>query len=151
MSSLVRTVIPVLRALLPNVLETVEAGDLWIGDRNFCTTGFLFGIENRQAAFLIRQHLNLPWRATSELVEVGRTEGGLVFSQTGIVDYEGNELVCRRIVVKLDKPTRDGETFIALLTNLPESRASALVVAQLYRSRWRIETLFQVAEAEFSL
>jgi hypothetical protein len=51
------------RALLSNVLETVEAGDLWIGDRNFCTTGFLFGIENRQADFLIRQHLNLPWQA----------------------------------------------------------------------------------------
>jgi hypothetical protein len=137
------------RSLLPKVLETVEAGDLWIGDRNFCTTRFLLGIENRQAAFLIRQHLNLPWRATSELVEVGRTEGGLVFSQTGIVDCEGKELVCRRIEVKLDKPTRDGETFIALLTNLPESRASAQVVAQLYRSRWRIETLFQVATLNF--
>jgi hypothetical protein len=137
------------RALLPNVLETVEAGDLWMGDRNFCTTGFLFGIENRQAAFLIRQHLNLPWQATSELVEEGRTEGGLVFSQTGIVAYDGQELLCRRVVVQLDQPTRDGETSIALLTNLPESQASALVVAQLYRARWRIETLFQVATLNF--
>ena len=25
------------RALLSEVLATVEAGDLWIGDRNFCT------------------------------------------------------------------------------------------------------------------
>ena len=24
------------RSLLPEVLETVEAGDLWIGERNFC-------------------------------------------------------------------------------------------------------------------
>jgi hypothetical protein len=137
------------RALLPNVLETVEAGDLWIGDRNFCTTGFLFGIENKQAAFLIRQHLNLPWQATSELVEEGRTDGGLVFSQTGIVEHDGQTLLCRRIVVKLDEATRDGDTFIALLTNLPESQASALVVAQLYRSRWRIENLFQVATLNF--
>ena len=29
------------RALLPQVLETVEPGDLWIEDRNFCTTSFL--------------------------------------------------------------------------------------------------------------
>lgn len=137
------------RALLSNVLETVEAGDLWIGDRNFCTTGFLFGIENRQAAFLIRQHLNLPWQATSELVEVGRTEGGMVFSQTGIVACNRQILLCRRILVKLDQPTRDGDTFIALLTNLPESQVSALVVAQLYRFRWRIETLFQVATLNF--
>jgi hypothetical protein len=28
------------RALLPAVLETVRAGELWLGDRNFCTRGF---------------------------------------------------------------------------------------------------------------
>ena len=38
------------RALLPEVLETVEASDLWIGDRNFCTTGFILGIESKQAS-----------------------------------------------------------------------------------------------------
>ena len=44
------------RSLLPQVLPTVQAADLWIADRNFCTTGFLFGIAARSAAFLIRQH-----------------------------------------------------------------------------------------------
>ncbi len=34
------------RSLLPEVLETVEAADLWIGDRNFCTTEFIFSIES---------------------------------------------------------------------------------------------------------
>ena len=34
------------RRILPQVLPTVEADDLWIADRNFCTTGFLFGIAN---------------------------------------------------------------------------------------------------------
>src|SRR5713101_6687435 len=37
------------RSLLPAVLETVQAGEVWIEDRNFCTTGFLFGIERRRA------------------------------------------------------------------------------------------------------
>lgn len=137
------------RALLPEVLKTVEAGELWIGDRNFCTTGFLFGIESQQAAFIIRQHQNLPWQAESELEREGRTEGGEVFSQTGVVSYQGQELRCRRVVVQLDQPTRDGETYIALLTNLPQTDASSLLVAQLYRSRWRIETLFQVATDTF--
>ena len=50
------------RSLIPEVLETVEAGDLWLADRNFCTTGFIFGIESQQAFFLLRQHQNLPWR-----------------------------------------------------------------------------------------
>ena len=137
------------RTLLPFVLKTVKAGDLWIGDRNLCTTGFLFGIESRQAAFIIRQHQNLPWQAESELQREGRIEGGEVFSQTGVVSYQGQQLRCRRVVVQLDQPTRDGETDIALLTNLPETDASSLLVAQLYRKRWRIETLFQVATETF--
>ena len=137
------------RSLLPEVLDTVEASDLWIGDRNFCTSEFIFKIESKQAFFLVRQHQNLPWQETSALVESGSTEGGLVFEQTGVVSYEGQELHCRRVVVQLDRPTRDGETEIALLTNLPEKEASAVLVAQLYRSRWRIETLFQVATQTF--
>ncbi len=76
---------------------------------------------------------------------MGSTEGGLVFEQTGVVSYEGQELHCRRVVVQLEQPTRDGETEIALLTNLPETDAPSVLVAQLYRKRWRIETLFQIA------
>ncbi len=38
------------RSLLPEVLETIEAGDLWIGDRNFCTTGFILGLESKPAS-----------------------------------------------------------------------------------------------------
>ena len=98
-----------------------------------------------QAFFLVRQHQNLPWQETSKLQREGRIEGGEVFSQTGVVSYQGQQLRCRRVVVQLDQPTRDGETSIALLTNLPETDAPSVLVAQLYRSRWRIETLFQVA------
>ena len=137
------------RALLPEVLKTVEASDLWIGDRNLCTTGFLFGLESRQAAFIIRQHQNLPWQGETELVWEGDTDGGQVFSQMGVVSYEGQQLRCRRVVVRLDQPTRDGETEIALLTNLPIADACSVLVAQLYRKRWRIETLFQVATETF--
>ncbi len=137
------------RSLLPEVLETVEAGDLWIGDRNFCTTGFIFGIEAKQAFFLVRQHQNIPWQAESPLVWEGETEGGEVFSQTGVVSYEGHSCPCRRVVVQLNQPTRDGETQIALLTNLPPADASAVLVGQLYRKRWGVETLFQVATETF--
>ncbi len=51
--------------------------------------------------------------------------------------------------MKLNQPTRDGETQIALLTNLPAAAASSILVAQLYRKRWRVETLFQVATETF--
>lgn len=32
------------RAILTQILETVEAKDVWIGDRNLCTQLFIFGI-----------------------------------------------------------------------------------------------------------
>ncbi len=51
--------------------------------------------------------------------------------------------------MKLDKPTRNGEIEIALLTNLTSAEASSILVAQLYRKRWRVETLFQVATQTF--
>src|SRR5207248_7968086 len=48
----------------------------------------------------------------------------------------------RRVVVELDQPTRDGDTAIALLTNLPAA-VDARTVAKAYRKRWRIEGAFQ--------
>jgi Transposase DDE domain len=137
------------RSLLPDVLETVEAGNLWIGDRNFCTQEFLIGIASKQASFIIRQHKGLPWQPINELQNQGQSEGGEVFEQDVILEYSGTKLNCRRIVVKLEKPTRDGETEIAILTNLPVSHASSILVSQLYRKRWRVETLFQVVTQNF--
>ena len=46
----------------------------------------------------------------------------------------------------LDKPTRDGDTEIHLLTNLPVKDARGDVVADLYRRRWTIETAFAEME-----
>ena len=60
--------------LLDQVLATVEANDVWIEDRNFCTLGFLFGIAKRQACFVVRQHQNLPWQAVTELEYAGESE-----------------------------------------------------------------------------
>src|SRR5215210_7941318 len=41
------------RSLLDRVLGLVRARDLWIDDRNFCTTNFLFGIAGREASFVV--------------------------------------------------------------------------------------------------
>ena len=47
----------------------------------------------------------------------------------------------------LNAQTRDGEKAIVILTNLPKTRADARLIAELYRKRWRIETMFQELEA----
>jgi len=134
------------RSLFDSILPMVESGDLWIDDRNFCTTGLTFGIARRQACFLVRQHANsLHWELVGERTCRGRIETGKVFEQAiRLHDPEtGETLLARRITVELKEPTRDGETEIHLLTNLPQSDAGAKQVAQLYAKRWTIERAFQ--------
>jgi IS4 transposase len=131
------------RSLLADVLETVKPGDLWIEDRNFCTVGFIHGIARRKAFFLVREHKNLPWKALGELRSIGRVESGAVFEQeVEVTNDEGKSLRLRRIFLRLDEPTRDGETEVALLTNV--WRISALTLARLYLKRWTIESLFNL-------
>lgn len=145
------------RALLGPVLQTVQAGELWIEDRNFCTVGWLRGVVvERKAHVLVREHQGLPWTAVAqaegELRYVGRVETGEVFEQTvtltpeqgTVTTDDGTPLQLRRVVIKLDKPTRDGETELAVLTDLTEKQADSLTLARLYLKRWRIETVFQV-------
>jgi hypothetical protein len=55
----------------------------------------------------------------------------------------GATLVVRRITVELATSTRQGETELHLLTNLPPADASAPQISALYADRWTIETAFQ--------
>jgi IS4 transposase len=137
------------RSLLDRLLALVRPRDLWIEDRNFCTTGFVFGVVRRRAFFVLRQHAgNLPWQFVGKRRSCGRIDTGKVFEQTIRVAHEDGEvLFLRRITVVLDRPTRDGDTEIHLLTNLPARDARAKAIAELYRKRWTIETAFAELEA----
>jgi Transposase DDE domain len=132
------------RALLGEVLPLVQPRDVWVADRNFCTTDFLFGIAARQGFFVIRQHAQtLHWRLKGKRHYCGRSETGAVYEQAvELRDEEGNLLTARRVTVELDQPTRDGDTELHILTNIPQGDANALVIAELYRGRWTIESAF---------
>jgi hypothetical protein len=131
------------RSLLDQVLPVVQPRDLLIDDRNFCTIAFLFGIAQRQARFITRQHGRMPWRPLGQKRYVGECQTGWVYERAAILMERGRELKVRRITVELKKPTRDGDTAIHLLTNLALSKAKALRVAALYLKRWTLETAFQ--------
>ena len=132
------------RSLFGEVLETVQADDLWIPDRNFCTCAFLWEIDTRGASFITRQHAGLPLETVNVLHAVGRRETGHVAEQrVQVRDAQGGTHLFRRIQVKLDPATRDGDRVLYLLTNLPLRKASAKRVARLYRKRWTLETAFQ--------
>ena len=135
------------RALLGEVLPRIEAGELWLHDRNFCTRDFLCGHVARGAFFISRQHQKLPWEALSELRPAGRVEPGKVAEQqVRVCDSAGKGYTFRRIRLELDEPTRDGERVIYLLTNLPRQAARAKAIARLYGKRWTIERAFQDLE-----
>jgi hypothetical protein len=131
------------RSLLGPVLETVAERDVWVADRNFCTTAFLFGVAGRGGAFVIRRHAaTLSWERESAWVPAGRTDTGSLAEQTiWLTEPGGEELAVRRVRLTLDRPTRAGDGVIEVLTNLPAAVASA-VIAELYRGRWSVEGLF---------
>jgi Transposase DDE domain len=130
------------RSLFDEVLPEVRADDLWIADRNFCTLGLLAGVIAAEAAFVIRQHGQLHGQLLGERQFIGRSETGAVSEQGVEFEHGDRVLRLRRVSVVLDKPTRDGDTEVHVLTNLPRSAADGVIVAELYRQRWTIEARF---------
>ena len=134
------------RSLLSQVLATVERRDVWVADRNFCVLSFLMGLAQKGAFFVIRQHQQTPFKPLSDMVFIGESETGKVYEQDVLLRLDDTELVVRRILVKLHKPTRNRETELYVFTTLPRGDADAVQVADLYRDRWGIETAFQKLE-----
>jgi hypothetical protein len=132
------------RSLTPDVLALVEANDVWVGDRNFCTSPLLFGIAGRSAFFVIRHHANLTLVSSGTPRKRGRTDTGEVFEQSVVIqDPTGHTMRVRRIILRLDHPTRDGDAEMSILTNLPKDAVTAVAVTDVYRKRWTLETMFQ--------
>jgi hypothetical protein len=130
------------RSMLDPIVEKVRANDLWVADRNFCVKHFLLSIADRDGFYIIREHQQLKYNVAGKLRRRGRVETGTVYEQAiDLEDEDGKAHRVRRVVVRLDVPTRDGETELALITNLPKE-VGATAVAETYRKRWTVETGF---------
>lgn len=140
------------RTLMGPILESAGPGQLWIADRNFCTSAILSGWHARASAFIVREHGANPNPVElDELRPAGNTDTAAVWEQAvGIEGEDGQALVLRRIELRLQRPTEDGDTVIRLLSNAPVDEFAAEQVAALYRRRWRIEALFQRLESAFN-
>jgi Transposase DDE domain len=132
------------RSLIAQVLQHVGEDDLWIEDRNFCTRALMFGMARRSAAFVVRQHGQLQGELLGRATRQGTTRSGPVYEQPMLVrdPDSGETMRVRRITIKLQEPTRDGDIELHILSNVPSSRASAAQLARLYGKRWSIETAF---------
>lgn len=128
---------------LDQIIETLAAKQLWIADRNFCTLKFLYSIAAKSACFVIRQHGKLNGTIRGKEKKVDKTDTGTVYENKLVLpSYEGQQITVRRVVIKLRTPTRDGDTEMVILTNLPVDDADAVRVSELYRDRWKVETAF---------
>jgi IS4 transposase len=141
------------RSLSADILALAAEKDVWVGDRNFCTTALLTGLDGRGAFFAIRRHAAMTLASGGTQRSCGRTETGAVYEQkVTLIDSEGEPMQLRLVTVRLDKATRDDDLEIAILTNLPVKAASAASVADLYRKRWTLESMFltmtQILEGE---
>jgi hypothetical protein len=130
------------RALLDHIVAKVRERDLWLADRNFCVRRFLLQVAARGGFFIVREHAQFTWSSCTRLRRKGRTPGGTVLEQRiWFSDDDGTLHYLRRVVLRLDEPTREGETEIVLLTNLPDA-VQTQTVAEAYRKRWTIEGSF---------
>jgi hypothetical protein len=133
------------RSLLNQVLPTINPGEVWVADRNFCVQDFLSGIDRASGYYIIRKHKNLPMEALGSLVFVGESETGKLYEQkVKIADRAGKHpTIVRLITIKLNKATRNGDNTLEIITNLPEGKVEATAIASVYQERWSIETMFQ--------
>jgi hypothetical protein len=132
------------RKILEPILDRLQAGALYIADRNFSDGIILGKFYQSKAFFIIRQHGACPkWRETDKPrreFERPDGKGGKVSEkQIEVCMPNGSWQVMRRVCVRLKQPTRDGDKTIYLLTNLPSS-VTARQIADAYSERWTIET-----------
>lgn len=136
------------RSILAEILPTVSKNDVWVIDRNFCVRDFLLGIKKKGGFFICREHKGLNWEPCGSIKKIGSTETGTVSEQPiEVIDEDGVRHKFRRIILDLKKKTRDNETQICIITNIPKEDASGIIIAEIYRKRWSIETMFQELEA----
>jgi hypothetical protein len=91
----------------------------------------------------------MPWKALTTLQANGSVETGELFEQTVQITQTKESLVMRRVVLKLKKPTRNGEKEIGIFTPVPPSLATSAAIAELDRGRPSVENLFQTVTENY--
>jgi hypothetical protein len=93
----------------------------------------------------------LNYELLGERRKIGRCPTGMIYEQKmRLSNAKGETRDVRRITIELDKPTRNGEKVIHLITNLPAQDANARTVANLYLGRWTVEKAFQELDQALS-
>jgi hypothetical protein len=129
------------RSLHHQLRDWCEPSDVVIADSCFCTEAFLIGMRQRGAGVIVRHHGGVGLTSRGERRDCGRVGTGRVYETR--VRYARTQWEFRLVEVELDRPTREGQRTIGVLTDVPEETLSAVQVAAKYHERRTIETAFQ--------
>lgn len=127
------------------LVEDLAPNDVIVADRHYCILRFLIMIAAQSGLFIIRQHGRLKGVLLGRRKRLGRTSSGVVYEQKMRLSADEDAMVVRRITVVLDTPTRDGDTEIHILTNLP-AKVDGRKISDTYRLRWEEENGFHVLQ-----
>lgn len=127
------------------IVSDLKSKDVLIADRHYCVVSFMEATSQANANFVIRHRGRLPGVLLGKRTLIGKIDTGTVYGQPMRLTADENAMVVRRVTVVLNEPTRDGDTEIHILTNLP-IKISGLVITNAYRHRWEEETAFNVLQ-----
>jgi hypothetical protein len=133
------------RALLAELRDWWRPGDVVVADSNFCTEELFRQLAAAEAFAVIRHHGSVGLHPLGKARRMGRNDSGEIWEQP--VRYAETELTMRCVSIRLDQPTRDGDSEIRVLSTLPAEAAGAGAIAEAYRGRRGIENAFQELEA----
>ena len=129
---------------MPELLAIVKARTLLILDRGFYDFKFFAALIEQEAAFITRPKANAFWIGQKLLSSTQSVRDQLIFLGTGT---NGQPVLKLRLV-----EVRFGRVWYQYLTSvLDPTVLPPLVVADLYRRRWRIEEAFDTVKRLLNL
>ena len=128
---------------------------IYLFDRGYPSTEFIMELLDQGLLFLMRLDAATFKRERAQL-KVGDAWTDIILDQTRIHPYRGTALADKMrsvgtLRLRMTRiPLPDGSTE-TLLSNLPETVFSSAEVGELYRMRWRIETMYDAMKNKFQL
>jgi len=129
---------------MPELLALAQAKTLLILDRGFYDFQFFADLIKQEAAFITRPKRNAFWIGHKLLSSTATIKDQLIFLGTGT---QGQPVLKLRLI-----EVRFGQVWYQYLTSvLDPTVLPPLVVADLYRRRWRIEEAFNTTKRLLNL
>ena len=125
------------RALL---LSGIKAGEFYVGDRYYGENYALFGqLEEAGCSYLLRLRQEAAFEPVEQW-ELSEADKGASVTFDGLVRL-GTKKHHRRLIRLVRVQSQRGE--LLLVSNKTRKQLSAELIAEIYRSRWRVELFFK--------